>query len=177
MRFETDRLILRYWEPKDAKRLYELAVDPHVGPPCGWNAHKDQDESQMVLQDILMNDFTFAMIEKESGEVIGNIALMPYCESRFAQSEKEAEIGFWLGYPYWGMGYMPEAVERIVEYGFEELKLDTIWCAYSVENHNSMRVQQKCGFEFHHDEDYYSKELDKRVGLKVNYRKQSEKRG
>ena len=171
MRLETNRLILRLWGKEDEQRLFELAKNPNVGPPCGWIAHQNLEESQMVLQDILMNDYTFAIVQKHTGDVIGNIAIMPYCESRFAQNENEAELGFWLGYPYWGNGYMPEAVECLLTYGFHELKLKKIWCAHNVDNHNSMRVQQKCGFEFHHDEDYYSKELDKRVYLKVNYRK------
>ena len=177
MRLETNRLILRYWENEDEKRLYELASDPHVGPPCGWSAHKNQEESQLVLQDILMNDYTFAIEDKISGIVIGNIAIMPYCESRFAQNEKEAEIGFWLGYPYWGKGYMPEAVNRLVRYGFEELGLETIWCAHNLDNTNSMRVQQKSGFTFHHEDVYYSKELDKKVYVKVNCIKREDKRG
>lgn len=177
MRLETNRLILRCWENEDEKRLYELASDPHVGPPCGWSAHESMKESQLVLQDILINDYTYAIEEKLSGVIIGNIAIMPYCESRFAQNDNEAEIGFWLGYPYWGKGYMPEAVERLVEYGFDELGLETIWCAHNVDNTNSMRVQQKCGFAFHHADVYYSKELDKKVYVNVNYIKREDKRG
>lgn len=177
MRLETERLILRYWEEDDEKRLYELAADSHVGPPCGWSAHKSLEESRMILQDILINDYTYAIVEKQSQVVIGNVAIMPYCESRFAQRERDAEIGFWLGYPYWGKGYMPEAVEALVDYGFEELGLETIWCAHNLDNTNSMRVQQKCGFVFHHEDTYYSKELDKKVCVKVNCIKREDKRG
>lgn len=177
MIIETNRLILRNWQLEDEKRVYELAADSHVGPPCGWSAHKNLEESQMVLQDILMNDYTFAIVEKKSQMVIGNIALMPYCESRFAQNEKEAELGFWLGYPYWGNGYMPEAVDGLVQYGFEKLGLKTIWCAHNLYNYNSMRVQQKCGFEFHHEDSYYSKELDKKISIRVNCKRNENLRG
>lgn len=174
---ETNRLVLRKWKKEDEKKLFELATDVHVGPPCGWTPHKNRKESKEVLRDILMNDYTFAIVQKGSDEVIGNIALMPYCESRFAKNEKQAEIGFWLGFPYWGSGYMPEACERLIEYGFSELGLECIWCAHNLDNYNSMRVQQKCGFLFEYEDSYYSKELDKRILVKVNSIKREEIRG
>ena len=124
-----------------------------------------------------MNDYTFAIVLKSTQEILGNISIMPYCESRFARSENQAEIGFWLGYPYWGNGYMTEACERMIEYGFEELNLEEIWCAHSEDNQNSMRVQQKCGFVFHHEESIYDRELDKKIIFKVNNIKPKEKRG
>ena len=168
MILETQRLILRPWEMEDVNNLYELAKDSHVGPPCGWNPHTDIEESRVVLEDILMNDYTFAVVLKETGTVIGDISLMPYSESRFPENEKQSEIGFWLGYPYWGNGYMPEACKKLVQYGFEELKLERIWCAHNMDNHNSKRVQEKSGFVFHHEDSYYARELDKRVSVTVN---------
>ena len=177
MTFETKRLILRPWNEEDEEDLYELAKSPHVGPPCGWEPHKSIEESREILRDILINDYTYAVVLIETGKIIGNISLMPYCESRFSQNEKQAEIGFWLGHPYWGNGYMQEACARLIEYGLEEKELEMIWCAYAVDNRNSMRVQQKCGFEFHHDDVYYARELDKNVCVKVNCIKRKEKRG
>ena len=173
MVFETERLFLRPWKKEDDNRVYELAKDPHVGPPCGWTPHKNLKESKAVLRDILINDYTFALVLKDTQEVVGNISIMPYSESRFAQNDKQAEVGFWLGYPYWGKGYMAEACTRIITYGMEELKLEKIWCAHEVKNHNSMRVQQKCGFIFDHDETVSSK--GEAYLLKVNYVKQNER--
>lgn len=168
MILETERFILRPWEKEDAAAVYELAKDPNVGPPCGWTPHKSLQESKAVLRDILMNDYTFAIVAKDTKQVIGNISIMPYSESRFARSDNQAEIGFWLGYPYWGQGYMTEACKKMIEYGFNELKLDIIWCGHESGNMGSMRVQQKAGFEFDHEDSYYAKELDERVCVKVN---------
>jgi len=168
MVFETKRLLLRPWSMEDVQSLYELAKDPHVGPPCGWNPHGDMEESRNVLEDILMNDYTFALVLKETDEIVGDISLMPYCESRFPENENQGEIGFWLGYPYWGNGYIPEACRRIIQYGFEDLNLERIWCAHNMDNHNSKRVQEKSGFVFHHEDSYYARELDKRVKVMVN---------
>lgn len=127
MILETKRLMLRAWKKDDAEKVYELAKDPHIGPPCGWKPHENLRESKEVLRDILMNDYTYAILLKETEQIIGNISLMPYSESRFAQCEREAEIGFWLGYPYWGNGYMAEACVCLVEYGFKEKKLEKNW--------------------------------------------------
>ena len=54
MKIETERLCLRYWEESDAEVLYEMAKDPDVGPACGWQPHKDIEETKEVLKNILM---------------------------------------------------------------------------------------------------------------------------
>lgn len=176
MVLETNRLFLRPWKLEDVERLYELARNPHVGPPCGWMPHENLEESGDVLRDILINGFTYAICLKENAQVIGNIALMPYAESRYAQQKNQSEIGFWLGYPYWGKGYMTEACQRLLQYGFEVQRLDTIWAAHNLDNIASMRVQQKCGFVFHHEDIQCVKKTDQRICLKVNYIKRKDKR-
>lgn len=148
MTFETERLILRPWHEADAEELYELSRDPRVGPACGWNPHKSLDESRTVLKSILMNDYTYAIVSKDTGKLMGNISLMPPEDSCLAKTPQQAEIGFWLGHDYWGRGYMPEACRRLIEYGFNEKKLEEILCCHSKSNHNSARAQSKAGFSF-----------------------------
>lgn len=168
MILKTERLLLRPWTKADEERLYELASEQHVGPPCGWEPHKSIAESRAVLRDILMNDFTYALVIRETKELIGNISLMPYSESRFAQNERQAEIGFWLGFPYWKQGYMTEACQHMVVYAFEQQGLEKIWCAHEANNLASKRVQEKCGFVFHHEETYHDKGKDSQVCMIVN---------
>ena len=45
---------------------------------------------------------------------------------------------------------IPEAVRELMRYGFENLKLNKIWCGYFDGNEKSKRVQEKCGFHYHH---------------------------
>ena len=52
--------------------------------------------------------------------------------------------------PYWGQGLIPEAVLEMMRYGFEELGLKAVWCGYYDGNEKSRRVQEKCGFAYHH---------------------------
>ena len=67
-------------------------------------------------------------------------------------SPEEAEIGYWIGVPYWGLGLIPEAVRELIRHGFEDLNLHSLWCAYFEGNDKSRRVQEKCGFQYHHTE-------------------------
>jgi len=59
-----------------------------------------------------------------------------------------AELGYWLGEPYWGKGIMPDAIKQIVLYGFNDLNLVRIYSSIFDFNKNSIRVLEKVGFEF-----------------------------
>ncbi len=157
----TKRLLLRPWQESDVDALFELAKDPDVGPDAGWLPHQSIDDSQQVLTTLLMNSYTWAIVLKETGEVIGDISLMPFGTGNHTKNEKEKEIGFWLGKPYWGNGYMPEACLRLMEYAFADLGSTCIWIAHHDKNMKSARVQAKCGFRFDHRKDnIYLKRFD-----------------
>ena len=150
---ETQRLKLRPWSQDDYLQLYKLASDKDVGPDCGWYPHKDINESQTVLKDILMSEGTYAIVLKETNEVIGNISLY---DSEFCENNKQKEIGFWLGKDYWGKGYMSEACTYIIDYSFNVLNLEKLWCGHFDYNIKSAAVQKKCGFIYHstHENSY-----------------------
>ena len=64
--------------------------------------------------------------------------------------DSEVEIGYWIGVPYWGQGLIPEAVREIMRHEFDDLNLEKMWCGYFDGNTKSKRVQEKCGFRYHH---------------------------
>ena len=163
---ESKRLILRPWKITDGDVLYELAKDPEVGLPCGWQPHTMPMESQIILEDILMNDETYAICLKDANVVIGNITL--FKNSQYVQKENEKELGFWLGKKYWNQGYATEACKLILDYGFNELKLDKIWSVHFIDNLKSKRVQEKCNFKYSNTHEYYSNGLEKEVTTIVN---------
>ncbi|MFA7108441.1 MAG: GNAT family N-acetyltransferase [Sphaerochaetaceae bacterium] len=150
MIIETDRLILRPWKESDAEDLYEFAKDPRVGPITGWPVHTKVEQSREIIKDILSKEGTFAVILKSENTLVGDIAIMVGNNTNLGLPEDEAEIGFWLGVPYWGRGIIPEAVKKLLSYGFETLHLNKIWCGYFDGNVKSKRVQEKCGFIYHH---------------------------
>jgi RimJ/RimL family protein N-acetyltransferase len=152
MILRTNRLILRPWKEDDAQTLYEYAKNPDIGPIAGWPVHTDVENSRQIIKDVLSAEETYAVVLKGEGLPIGSIGLMIGEKSNIDIGDDEGEIGYWIGVPYWGRGLIPEAVRELMRYSFEELELKTIWCGYFDGNEKSRRVQEKCGFQYHHKE-------------------------
>ncbi len=150
MILQTERLILRPWEETDAEALYKYAKNPNVGPIAGWPPHTSVDNSREIIKNVLSAPETYAAVLKGETEPIGSIGLMIGKNSNIDIPENEGEIGYWIGEPYWGQGLIPEAARELIRYAFEELKLETLWCGYFDGNIKSKRVQEKCGFKYHH---------------------------
>ncbi|MFA7637618.1 MAG: GNAT family N-acetyltransferase [Monoglobales bacterium] len=150
MEIITERLILRPWEESDAESLYNYAKDPSVGPAAGWSVHTSVEKSREIIRDILSADETYAVCLKTDNKAIGSIGLMIGNTSNLDLPNDEAEIGYWVGVPFWGQGLIPEAVNAMLKRGFEDLNLNIIWCGHFDGNTKSKRVQEKCGFKYHH---------------------------
>lgn len=150
MKITTERLILRPWEDADAEDLYEYAKDPAVGPSAGWPPHTSIGNSLEIIRSVLSEKETYAVCLKENNRAIGSIGLMIGKQSNLGLRGDEGEIGYWIGREFWGRGLIPEAVNGMLRRGFEELGLKTVWCGYFDGNEKSKRVQEKCGFVYHH---------------------------
>ena len=150
MELTTERLLLRTWKETDAESLYEYAKDPEVGPIAGWPVHTSVENSREIIRGVLSAEETYAVCLKEDGKAIGSIGLMIGTASNLNLPDTEGEIGYWIGVPFWGQGFIPEAVKELLCHGFEDLKLNKIWCGYFDKNIKSKRVQEKCGFIYHH---------------------------
>ncbi len=140
---ETGRLILRPWKEEDAEECFRYAQDPRVGPAAGWPAHTSVEDSRRIIREVLSSPETYAIVLKETGLPIGSIGLH---HNDLAEKEDEAELGYWLGAPYWGRGIVPEAAREILRHAFEDLGLLRVWCGYYDGNEKSRRVQEKLGF-------------------------------
>ena len=142
---ETDRLILRMWTKKDAPALFEYASNPDVGPNAGWKPHANIGESRMIIDQLFRCNMTWAIVEKETGKVIGSIG---FEEDKYRPNISSKEMGYSLAKDCWGKGYMTEAAKRLIKYGFEELKLVVLMIRTSETNMRSRRVIEKCGFTY-----------------------------
>lgn len=152
MVLETSRLILRPWKETDAEILYEYAKNPFVGPVAGWPIHTSVENSRQIIRGVLSADETYAVTLKGEKKAIGSIGLIIGAKSNLGIRYDEAEIGYWIGEPYWGQGLIPEAVRELMRHAFDELNIIALWCGYFDGNDKSKRVQEKCGFHFHHTE-------------------------
>ena len=150
MLLKTERLLLRPWEEADAEECYKYAKDPRVGPIAGWPVHTSVEHSREIIKTVLSAPETYAVVLKATGLPVGSIGLMLGKASNIGLPDTEGEIGYWIGVPYWGQGLMPEAVRELMRYGFEELALEKLWCGYFDGTEQSKRVQEKCGFRYHH---------------------------
>ncbi len=142
---ETDRLILRMWSKRDAEALYDYARDPDVGPNAGWKPHSNVGESRMIIDQLFRRNMTWAIVEKETGVVVGSIGFEP---DKYRPGIESKEMGYSLAKSRWGKGYMTEAARRLVRYGFEELGLVILMIRTSETNFRSQRVIEKCGFTY-----------------------------
>jgi [ribosomal protein S5]-alanine N-acetyltransferase len=145
---ETKRLILRPFTLQDATVLHELVsareiadttlAIPHPyeqGMAEAWiGSHQEgYDEG---------NSVHFAITVRESSQLVGSIGLQIHPIHSYA------EMGYWVGVPYWGNGYCTEAVGAVIKYGFEDKGLNRIYAVHFKRNPASGRVMQKNGMVY-----------------------------
>ncbi len=154
MNMEKQSLILRSWTENVAESLYNYAKVPAIVPIAGWPPHTSVENSREIIRDILSAPETYAVVLKETNEPIGSVGIM-FADGVHSAEMKDgdAEIGYWIGVPYWGQGLIPEAVQRLLKRCFLELDVKRVWCGHYDGNIKSRRVMEKCGFKFHHTEE------------------------
>ena len=133
-------LMLHPWCEKDSEECYRYAKEPLVGPVAGWPAHTSVEVIRQVIRNVLSAPETYAVVLKETGFPIGSIGLHFHNDG--------AELGYWLGVPFWGQGLVPEAAKELLRQAFEDLHLERIWCGYYDGRIKSKRVQEKLGFRY-----------------------------
>ena len=82
---------------------------------------------------------TYAVTDAGTGVLMGAVGLT------ITPAHARAELGYWLGVPYWNRGYSTEAANAIVDFGFTRLGLHRIQAHYLTRNPASGRVMQKLG--------------------------------
>lgn len=125
---ETERLILRGWVEEDAEALFRYARDPEVGPVAGWAPHESVDYSREIIRTVFASPEVYAVVSKQTGEPVGCCGLVPFGGNPTdVSTAAEAEIGYWIGKPFWGHGLIPEAVNALLTRAFTQLNLTTVW--------------------------------------------------
>lgn len=143
---ETERLTIKPLVSNDAESLLEIFSDPEVmryWNTSPWTTIQDSldfiNESNDSMQ--RQESLVLGVYLKSTGELAGKCMLFSY-----EKESKRAEIGFGLGRSYWGKGYINEAGEALIQYGFDSLGLRRIEAEIDPENQPSAKALEKLGF-------------------------------
>ncbi|WP_447528453.1 GNAT family N-acetyltransferase [Vreelandella sp. TE19] len=143
---ETERLTLKPLVADDADSLLDIFSDPEVmrywnTPPWSSRQHAldfiDDANASMQREELI----TLGVYMKATGVLVGKCMLFD-CH----KTSKRAEIGFGLGRSYWGKGYINEAAQALIHYGFETLGLRRIEAEIDPANQASAKALEKLGF-------------------------------
>lgn len=130
----------------DAADVFDYARDPRVGPMAGWLPHHSVEESREIIRTVLSSDGVAAMVLKENGRAVGSVGFVGRHPAGEHPDCPDDEIGYGLHPGCWGRGLVPEAVEAILRWGFENRGYRRIWCGHYAGNWRSAHVIRKCGF-------------------------------
>lgn len=153
---ETSRLLLRPLELSDAEALFELNKNPNVHKYLWQKPEVVIDESIKVIE-YVQRQYSenkigrFATILKETGEFIGWTGIKFVNDHVENGNTNFYDYGYRLSEPFWNKGYATEATEFWLDYGFNQMKIETMNAYTHAENGASNRVLSKCGMKFMED--------------------------
>lgn len=144
MILETERLVLRYQQPSDVAALAELWTDPEVTEHMG--GPRDRAKLLSALEETAKHpraepDDLWPVVEKDSGEVVGDCGLL----DKEVEQRQEIELVYVIRRASWGRGYATEMAEGIKRHAFERLGLRRLIALIEPGNVASERVAIKVG--------------------------------
>jgi RimJ/RimL family protein N-acetyltransferase len=142
---ETERLILRPFILDDAPEVQRLAGEREVAANTLTIPHPYEDGMAEEWISTHQGGFekgelvNLAITRRSDGALVGAIGLV------VQPQHERAELGYWVGKPYWNQGCCTEAARALVGYGFETLGLNRVYSHHFARNPASGRVMQKIG--------------------------------
>ncbi len=143
----TERLILRPFSISDAEEVQRLAGAKEVYETTANVPHPYEDGMAekwiSTHASTFYNDFgvSLAITDRKDGKLIGAIGLVANKQNH------RAELGYWIGHPFWGNGYCTEVAKELIRYGFDELEYHKITARHMEANPASGRVMEKAGMK------------------------------
>lgn len=141
----TARLLLRPYVDADAAEVQRLAGDPLVADTTLTIPHPYPDgvaEMWIATHEATWlsgRGAVFAVTRHDDGRLVGTVGLT------IRSGQRSTELGYWIGRPYWRLGYATEAAGAVVDFGFTVLSVDLIHAHHFERNPASGRVMQKVG--------------------------------
>lgn len=142
---QTERLTLRTYDLSDISALVPLIGAREVAATTLRIPHPytESDAREFIAgtqEDLARGtELRLAITLKQSNTLCGGVGL------RIEPDHRRAELGYWLGVPFWGKGYATEAARAVVQHGFRALGLHRIFASHVPRNPASGRVLRKVG--------------------------------
>lgn len=146
---ETERLILRRFEIKDAEGMYKnWATDKEVSKFLSWKPHENVEFTRILLKDwtdAYSNDNVYNWVIEVKGEsiIIGSIGAFKVNELNFS-----CEVGYCISSKYWNKGITTEAMRAVIDYLFKEVGFNRIVALYDTNNPASGKVMAKSNMKY-----------------------------
>lgn len=160
---DTARLRLRAYSEDDIAELVPLIGAREVAATTGRIPHpyavKDAEEFLAKIESD--REVRLAVTLRDSSRLIGGVGL------RLVEQHQQAELGYWLGVPYWGRGYGTEAAREMLRFGFEGLKLHRIFATHFSSNPASGRILRKLGMRHEGCQRQHFRKWDEFVDLEL----------
>ena len=148
---KTERLFLRKMEELDCDAILFLrsseTVTKFIERPENRKTKNKTDAIKFIkeINEAIKKNksISWGITYKNNPKIIGTICLW-----NFSQNNKTAEVGYDLNPEFQGLGIMSEALNSIIDFGFNNLKLDKVEAFTHWENENSKKLLEKKGFAF-----------------------------
>jgi RimJ/RimL family protein N-acetyltransferase len=140
---ETERLTLSPFAEADIPELVPLIGAREVAANTLRIPHpyEEKHAREFLASVAKENELRLAIRRRSDGHLCGGIGLHPDMQ------HQRAELGYWIGVPFWGHGYATEAGRAVVRHGFENFKLNRIFAAHFEGNEASGNVLRKIGMK------------------------------
>jgi len=148
---ETNRLLLRHFTEDDASLLYELNLDPEV-TRYTHDPMTDVEHAKQVLNEVILPQYSLYDHGRWVVHLKSNLEFMGWCGLKYLPETNEVDLGYRFMKKFWGKGYATEAASACIEYGFNKLKLPSIIGRALPGNLASIKVLEKCGMKYLHEE-------------------------
>ncbi|MEO6813805.1 MAG: GNAT family N-acetyltransferase [Ginsengibacter sp.] len=155
---KTERLLLRRLKNTDAEAIFRMRSDKNVMKYIGKKPTESLEEAMEFINTInsalnIGSGITWAITLRENPEnVIGTIGYWRLIKDHF-----RAEVGYMLHNDYWRKGLIKEALLKVIDFGFNEMKLHSIEAHINPENIASAKALESTGFirEAYFKEDFF----------------------
>lgn len=143
---KTERLTLRPFSLTDAPSLHELINQWEIAYNTANIPHPYPEG--LAENYILATNEKWLTAETLTFAVICGSELVGCTNLSVRHSQSRAELGYWIGKAYWGRGYATESARRLVEFGFEKMKLNRVFASCFSRNTASAKVMQNVGMQY-----------------------------